>query len=527
MFKMPNLLKKCDIHKTTPVGIDKIYCDKVLIMIFILITCIKALLIPTYHSTDFEVHRNWLAITHSLAVTEWYTNNKSQWTLDYPPFFAWFEYALSTVAYYVDPNMLKIDNFNYASHKTKLFQRSTVIFMDIVYVFGVREAGYTFCKTNQSFLMLALFSLCNIGLLVIDHIHFQYNGFLLGILLISIAKAAKINTENEVLLGAIFFTILLNLKHLYLYVAPAFGVWLLKSYCFKNRYFVFRLVKLSIIVIFITFLSFGPFMSQLPQVLSRLFPFKRGLLHSYWAANAWSLYAGVDKLLIVIWKKLGWLDNIKIGSMTGGLVQEDSFTILPTPTPFTTFLITFISMIPALWNLIFSKNKYLSKKFVRCIVLCGLSSFLFGWHVHEKAILTAIIPLCILAATDAKDSRVFTLLSSAGHTSLFPLLYPIELSGLKFVLWFTYLIMLASLLQEQFKSTILPDYELSYIAALPLITLYDIVIHKIIFGDKLPFLPLALTSIYCALGVSYSYLIYYYEYLHDNKKTNNKQKKIR
>lgn len=38
--------------------------------------------------------------------------------------------------------------------------------------------------------------------------------------------------QSQHLQGALLFSILLNLKHIYLYVAPAYGVFLLRSYCF-------------------------------------------------------------------------------------------------------------------------------------------------------------------------------------------------------------------------------------------------------------------------------------------------------
>ena len=61
--------------------------------------------------------------------------------------------------------------------------------------------------------------------------------------------------------------------------------------------------------------------------------------------------------------------------------------------------------------------------FVSTITLCGYASFLFGWHVHEKAILLVIIPFSLLALKDKRYLGAFRPLAVAGHVSLFPLLF--------------------------------------------------------------------------------------------------------
>ncbi|XP_053989067.1 probable dolichyl pyrophosphate Glc1Man9GlcNAc2 alpha-1,3-glucosyltransferase [Hylaeus volcanicus] len=517
-------LKKREKMDSTSV---KWNANGIVLHVFILITCLKVLLIPTYHSTDFEVHRNWLSITHSLPMKEWYIDNRSQWTLDYPPLFAWFEYILSHAAEVVNPEMVKVENLNYASSDTIYFQRGSVILLDLVYAYGIREVGKVFCESWDSYAIFAILSLCNMGLLVVDHIHFQYNGFLLGVLLLAIANVSKINSQMSVLRGTLWFALLLNLKHIYLYVAPAFVIWLLRSYCMNTGHFFKRLFLLGSIAMGTLMVSFGPFASQLPQVLSRLFPFKRGLVHAYWAANAWPLYISVDKVASIILKRLGWLKFTKVAVMTGGLVQEQSFTILPTPTPPVTFLLTLFSMLPALYCLFFKKHCATNpKQFVRCLVLCALCSFMFGWHVHEKAILTAIIPLCILAATDKNDARIFLILSSAGHTALLPLLYPNNLTPLKILLLLTYMLASFLVFSRKFKQRLLYPHEYAYVVSLPLLTIYETILHKLIFADQLPFLPLALTSVYCSIGVSYTWLLYYYMFLRCCDNSDNQRVKM-
>ena len=103
--------------------------------------------------------------------------------------------------------------------------------------------------------------------------------------------------------ACLWFSVLLNLKHIYLYITPAVGIYLLRSALKPPNQYVkwFKnLLKMASIVLLVFILSFGPFimMNQLKTVLQRLFPFKRGLCHAYWAPNIWALYNILDKVLV-------------------------------------------------------------------------------------------------------------------------------------------------------------------------------------------------------------------------------------
>ncbi|PHH61131.1 hypothetical protein CDD81_748 [Ophiocordyceps australis] len=481
----------------------------------------KVLLFPAYKSTDFEVHRNWLAITYSLPLSEWYFEQTSQWTLDYPPFFAYFEWLLSLVGHIVDPAMVKLYSLNHESWATVCFQRGSVLVSELVLAWALQlfiESTPLPCRRAAQ--VAALSVLLSPGLLIIDHIHFQYNGFMYGILILSLVLA---RCKGTLLLSGLVFAALLCFKHIYLYLAPAYFVFLLRTYCLaEESIFGIRLtncVKLGAGIAAIFAAALGPFaaLGQMPQLLSRLFPFSRGLCHAYWAPNVWALYSMADRVLIHVAPRLGLaVKSEALQSVTRGLVGDTAFAVLPEVSPRLCFALTLLFQALPLGKLMLQPTW---DNFIGAVTLCGYASFLFGWHVHEKAILLVIIPFSLIALRDRRHLSAFRPLAVAGYVSLFPLLFtPAEfpIKTVYTVFWLVLFLMAFDRLapaSNKPRFFLLDRFSTLYIAvSIPLIV-YTSLLHAVMFGKRYEFLPLMFTSSYSAIGVVGSwagYMVVYF-----------------
>lgn len=132
------------------------------------------------------------------------------------------------------------------------------------------------------------------------------------------------------------------------------------------------------------------------------------------------------------------------------------------------------------------------------------------------------------------DAKVFVLLCTIGHYSLFPLLYPSSLLLIKVllvVLHSTYIFYsLSSMYPLQickYNIPLLNMLESVYLCGLIPLFIYDNFIHNFLgLSALLPFLPLLLTSVYCSIGVIYCWFKYYLYFLYKANES-PKSKKIK
>lgn len=295
----------------------------------------------------------------------------------------------------------------------------------------------------------------NAGLLLVDHIHFQFNGMLMGVLVFCIYFAS---TQRYLALTCCFSCLVL-MKHLFVPLAPIFGVYLIQRHCYiasgnsaegKTSYSfsMVRFLQLVLIAVVALAAAFGPFLLQdngklqLPQIFSRLFPFGRGLVHAYWAPNVWSLYCFADKIGFILLSKFPslqrWVpvavssvssaatqassfgssvDSIA-SSSTSGLVGDFVFQLLPRVTAGQCLLLLLLSLLPALW-VVWRRPTVAS--LTHALVYGSLCSFMLGYHVHEKAVIIPWLLQTFVVFESQQNKVLFLILSGAGGLGLFPL----------------------------------------------------------------------------------------------------------
>ena len=118
-----------------------------------------------------------MAITFERPLKEWYYESTSKWTLDYMPFFAFFEWLLAQPAALYDREIVRVENLEYLKVEVIYYQRFTVILSDIFFLYGcVRyfqaEAANRKTDNKRIDITRLAFNYGSAALLLLDNIHF-------------------------------------------------------------------------------------------------------------------------------------------------------------------------------------------------------------------------------------------------------------------------------------------------------------------------------------------------------------------
>ena len=274
--------------------------------------------------------------------------------------------------------------------------RTTVLLTHLLYIIAVYHLANTIKTTFRKLALVVLLP----ALFIVDHIHFQYNTLPLAFFIFTLSYLIR----HQPILACVSFSICLNLKHTYLPLTPLVSFALLQI--IPNT-LTFVACALTVISIFL--LCFYSFLSPvlLHALRSRLFPVSRGLLHATWAPNVWSFFALCDLFLRRLFHVSG-------PSLTTGHIHIlEPYAVIPNPTPLQCVLLVSLSLTPSLLLHLARKTR---ESLLLAAGVSALSTFLFGWHIHEKAIIPALIPIAFLS------EHFFTPLSIGGQYALLELL---------------------------------------------------------------------------------------------------------
>ena len=335
------------------------------------------------------------------------------------------------------------------------------------------------------------------ALLILDHIHFQYNGALCALLLASLVAAAR----GADALAATLFAILVCAKHLFASLGPLYAVYLLARAANQGSFGagVLYLTSIATPVAAVVTITLTPFAraGALPSLASRLFPFGRGLLHAYWAGNAWALYAAADVAACAATRLVVGPSRAPTSGLAAGLVRDAVFGVLPSPTPAFAAALVVAAQVPAL---VVAARVRTPAALRTAAVQASLSAFMFGFHVHEKAVLPAVIVAALDAAGGVGGAQSYLRISLPGLHGLLPLLPPLErsLGGV--------LLLAHAAACDAWLPGGLGAGGWATVAALTSLELLCTVAHPLLVAPCLPFAPLAATSVACAAGLTWAWV---------------------
>lgn len=394
---------------------------------------------------DYEAQRHWMEITTHLPVSQWYFHDLEWWGLDYPPLTAYHSWLMGKIGALINPEWFALFASRGSQDPTlKIFMRATVIvseyltYIPAAVVFVRRYSRLNGVATWSASLALVAI-LMQPSTILIDHVHFQYNTVMLGLVLASMSSMVA----ERYKWSAVFFVGALLFKQMALYYAFTVFAYLLGR-CVSprinpTRLFGIALVTLATYAVLVLPLIIGtlydsyqgidsrpdldgphpplpifpqigkfldteafyyPVVQMVFQVVHRVFPFSRGLFEDK-VANFWCALNVV----------------LKIRNYPPELLQKAALGA------------TLLSIIPP--NIIiFLKPRKTTMPLAFATTAWGF--FLFSWQVHEKSVLLPLMPMTLLLAGKQgmqRDIRAWVGFANIlGAWTMFPLLHRVDLT---------------------------------------------------------------------------------------------------
>lgn len=398
---------------------------------------------PPMHG-DYEAQRHWMEITTQLPISQWYFHDLEWWGLDYPPLTAYHSWLLGTIGGFIDPSWFALyTSRGLEDPLLKVFMRATVIvseylvFVPAAVIFVRRLTKLQGINSwNAAIALTAI--LMQPGTILIDHVHFQYNTVMLGLVLASMSSVLA----GRYMWSCVFFVLALGFKQMALYYAPAVFAYLL-GVCIFPRINIARFLGIAVVtaasfaILLLPLILGGlydksrgiearpelegrfaplplfseysylvnfqawyfPIIQQLSQMIHRVFPFARGLFEDK-VANFWCALNVV----------------IKLRQYPTQLLQRASL------------LATLVAITPPCVVIFFKPRKELLPL---TLATTAWAFFLFSFQVHEKSVLLPLMPMTVLLAGKhglSKNTRAWIgFANMLGVWTMFPLLQRVDL----------------------------------------------------------------------------------------------------